>query len=101
MYNLNVHIQEHIMTSIPFTQARANLSDLIDQSNHGETVFISQRGQTTAVLLSVPEYQKLNGEKLNLMQKFDAWREEFSNELEDSNDFSPERDQSAGRDFEW
>lgn len=89
------------MTSIPFTQARANLSDLIDQSKHGETVFISQRGQTTAVLISVPEYQKLNGEKLNLMQKLNAWREEFSNELEDSSDFNPVREQSTGRDFEW
>lgn len=32
------------MISIPFTQARAQLADLIDQSKQGEKIFISQRG---------------------------------------------------------
>lgn len=90
------------MTSIPFTQARAHLADLIDQSKQGEKVFISQRGQTTAVLMSIPEYQKLNGEHLTVADKLKVWREQFSHELiEAPEDFNPERDQDQGRDFSW
>ena len=90
------------MTSIPFTQARAHLADLIDQSNQGKKVFISQRGQTTAVLMSVPEYQKLTGQPLDIAESLNAWREKFKDELNDSDeDFIVERDQSEGRDFSW
>lgn len=90
------------MTSIPFTQARAHLADLIDQSKQGEKVFISQRGQTTAVLMSVPEYQKLTGKPLDIAESLNAWRERFKDELNDSDeDFIVERDQSEGREFCW
>lgn len=90
------------MTSIPFTQARAHLADLIDQSKQGEKVFISQRGQTTAVLMSIPEYQKLNGEHLTVADKLKVWREQFSHELiVATDDFNPERDQDQGRNFSW
>ena len=90
------------MTSIPFTQARAHLADLIDQSKQGEKVFISQRGQTTAVLMSVLEYQKLTGKPLDIAESLNAWRERFKDELNDSDeDFIVERDQSEGREFCW
>jgi prevent-host-death family protein len=103
MYNINVHLKKEIlMTSIPFTQARAHLADLIDQSKQGEKVFISQRGQTTAVLMSVPEYQKLTGNPSDIAESLNAWRENFKDDLSDSNkDFTVERDQSEGRDFSW
>ncbi len=90
------------MTAIPFTQARAHLADLIDQSKQGEKVFISQRGQTTAVLMSVPEYQKLAGQPSDIAESLNAWREKFKDELNNSDeDFILERDQSEGRDFSW
>lgn len=81
------------MTSIPLTPARADLNDLIDQSKQGKKAFISQRGQTRAVLMSVPEYQKLNGEHLAMADKLKVWREQFSHELIAAiDDFSPERE---------
>lgn len=96
-----MYTKEQSMTSIPFTQARAHLADLIDQSKQGEKVFISQRGQTTAVLMSVPEYQKLNGDHLNISQKLKVWREQYQQELTQVDDFVPERSQDQGRDFSW
>lgn len=90
------------MTSIPFTQARTDLTDLIDQSKQGKKVFISQRGQTTAVLLSIPKYQKLNGEHLTIADKLKIWREQFNHELvEATDDFNIERSKDQGRDFSW
>lgn len=90
------------MTAIPFTQARAHLADLIDQSKQGEKVFISQRGQTTAVLMSVPEYQKLTGQPSDIAESLNDWREKFKDELNNfDEDFIVERDQSEGRDFSW
>ena len=90
------------MTSIPFTQARAHLADLIDQSKQGEKVFISQRGQTTAVLLSIPEYNKLSGNDLSISTKLKNWREQFHHELaESTDDFDVERSQDQARDFSW
>lgn len=90
------------MTSIPFTQARAYLANLIDQSKQGEKVLISQRGQTTAVLMSVPKYQKLTGQPSDVAKSLNAWREKFKDDLSDSDeDFIVERDQSERRDFSW
>lgn len=90
------------MNSISFTQARAHLADLIDQSKQGETVIISQRGHATAVLLSVPEYQKLTGTHLSFTEKLNAWRQQYQHELSSlADEFQPERDQEQGRDFSW
>lgn len=90
------------MTSIPFTQARAHLADLIDQSKQGKKVFISQRGQTTAVLMSIPEYQKLVGKPSDIAESLSTWREKFKDELSDADeDFIVKHDQSKGRDFSW
>lgn len=102
MYNTSVHLMSIAMTSIPFTQARAHLADLIDQSKQGEKVFISQRGQTTAVLISIPEYQKLTGDHLSLADKLNAWRAQNLSTLSESDDdFNPERSQDQARDFSW
>ena len=56
------------MNNIPFSQARANLAQLIQQSKQGQPIFISQRGQTSAVLLSFHDYQKLGHQPQSLMQ---------------------------------
>ena len=56
------------MNNIPFSQARANLAQLIQQSKQGQPIFISQRGQTSAVLLSFNDYQKLGNQPQSLMQ---------------------------------
>ena len=103
MYNPNVLLKEGtLMTAIPFTQARAHLADLIDQSKQGEKVFISQRGQTTAVLLSIPEYNKLSGDDLTVSKKLKIWREQFNHELvESTDDFNVDRSQDQARNFSW
>lgn len=63
---------------------------------------ISKHGQTTAVLMSFPEYQKLNGDHLTVADKLKNWREQFNQQLaEAKDDFNIERAQDQGRDFSW
>ena len=63
---------------------------------------ISKHRQTTAVLMSFPEYQKLNGDHLTVVDKLKNWREQVNQELaEAKDDFNIERAQDQGRDFSW
>lgn len=63
---------------------------------------ISKHGQTTAVLMSFTEYQKLNGDHLTVADKLKIWREQFSHEFgKATEDFNVERTQDQGRDFSW
>ncbi len=63
---------------------------------------ISKHGQSTAVLSSTPEYQKLNGDHLTVADKLKIWREQFNQELaEAKDDFNIERAQDQGRNFSW
>ncbi|GAA5009063.1 hypothetical protein GCM10023206_16080 [Acinetobacter puyangensis] len=90
------------MSHIPFTQARANLAELIQQSQHGNKTFISQRGHTSAVLLSLSDYNKLNGTPQNFMQAWATWHQNNLQVLqEDITDFQPGRDDTQGREFSW
>lgn len=90
------------MNNIPFSQVRANLAQLIQQSKQGQPIFISQRGQTSAVLLSFNDYQKLGNQPQSLMQAWSAWHQQHIQDLQnETDDFQPERSQELGRDFSW
>ncbi len=53
---------------IPFTEARARLSDLLDEvERRHEHVVITRNGRPTAVVLSVDEYEALE-ETLEIIQ---------------------------------
>lgn len=74
-------------TTVPFTEARARLSDLVDEvEQRHEHVVITRNGRPTAVMLSAGEYEALE-ETLEVLQDedtLDALRES-------------ERDVQAGR----
>ncbi|MDR7015926.1 type II toxin-antitoxin system Phd/YefM family antitoxin [Acinetobacter sp. 3657] len=90
------------MSHISFTQARANLAKLIQQSQQGEKAFIAQHGHTSAVLLSYSDYQKLHGTPQDLMQAWEAWHQQYRQGLNNEiTEFQPERENSFGREFSW
>ena len=90
------------MNNIPFSQVRANLAQLIQQSKQGQPIFISQRGQTSAVFLSFNDYQKLGHQPQSLMQAWSAWHQQHIHDLQnETDDFQPERSQEQGRNFSW
>ena len=103
MYNKNVQIKRELkMSHISFTHARANLAKLIQQSQQGQTAFIAQHGHTSAVLLSYAEYQKLHGTPQNLMQAWENWHQQYTQNVNNEvAEFQPERDTLSGREFSW
>jgi antitoxin YefM len=75
--------------TVPFTEARAHLSDLVDEvERRHEHVVITRNGRPAAVVLSAGEYEELE-ETLEILQDEDTLRA-----LRES-----ERDVKAGRLF--
>ena len=99
------------MDSIPYSELRANLADTIKRLEiREEPIFISRRGEPAAVLMSVAQYQRLQGGQGGFGQALLAWRERHAAALgaesnEDWGDpFSDARDRSpdGGRPpFDW
>ncbi|HEY2768422.1 MAG TPA: type II toxin-antitoxin system Phd/YefM family antitoxin [Solirubrobacteraceae bacterium] len=75
--------------TVPFTEARARLSDLVDEvEQRHEHIVITRNGRPAAVVLSAGEYEELE-ETLEILQD-----EDTLDALRDS-----ERDVQAGRLF--
>jgi antitoxin YefM len=56
---------------VPFTEARANLTELLDDlEDHHEHVLITRNGRPSAVMLSADEYESLE-ETLDILQDKD------------------------------
>ena len=45
------------------SQARDQLSDIVDQAESGAEVELTRRGRSVAVVVSVAQYQRLRGER--------------------------------------
>ena len=83
---------------IPLGEARAKLSSLVEDVQHGSLVELTRRGKTVAVILSATEYSKLAR-----APGFEQAMEEFRKRVRiEELDLSPElfegiRDRSPGR----
>lgn len=97
------------MQSIPFTDIRAHLADTLRElEGSNEPVFISRRGQPTAVLMSMAQYQRLTGPQEGFGAALRRWREAYAAEMaEVPDDFDPfanlrDSDPNGGREpLDW
>ena len=72
------------MDSIPYSQMRAHLAETIKQLEvREEPIFISRRGEPAAVLMSVAQYQRLQGGQKDFFSALVAWRGRYAAELEE------------------
>jgi prevent-host-death family protein len=83
--------------------ARNHLPELVHQAERGEVVEITRRGKPVAVLLSVPEYERLTGCRQSYWDAYQRWRREAEAEGLDGIDelvdeMLAHRDRSPGRD---
>ena len=81
-------------------EARARLSDLVDQAEAGQSVELTRRGQPIAVLLSVAEVERLRAERARFA---DAYRDFLAEHPLDQvgiegDVFARARDGTPGRD---
>jgi len=93
------------MQTIPFSEARAQLADVLRGVESGdEPLMISRRGQASGVLMSVAQYQQLSGESQGFADRLQAWRSnwlEAAMATDDTDPFAEIRQTDAGRDFRW
>jgi len=70
------------MDSIPFSDLRAHLAETLRQlRDREEPVYISRRSEPVAVLMSVAQYQRLQGAQVGFGEALLAWRERHAAEL--------------------
>ena len=93
------------MQTIPFSEARAQLADVLRGVESGdEPLVISRRGQASGVLMSVAQYQQLSGEAQGFAERVQVWRSNWldaAGTTKDSDPFAGVRQTDAGRDFTW
>ena len=93
------------MSEMSIAEARNALTKLVRQTERGEHVHITRRGNRVAVLVSSEEYERLeSGEpKMDFWQAIEEWRAQSDF---DWPELSPEevdkwRDRQPSRDFSW
>ncbi len=99
------------MDSVPYSEVRAHLAETLKWLEfRDEPIYITRRGEPAAVLMSVSQYRRLQGEPADFASAYRAWRKEFERDLAESGDeegvdpFASIRDPSpdGGRPpFEW
>jgi prevent-host-death family protein len=90
------------MQTMPFSQARAHLAEALRGVELAqEPLLISRRGQAAGVLMSLANYQQLAGSSGGFSARLADWRAQYSQALDESNDFTSPRDPIEGRDFSW
>ena len=78
------------MKQINLREAKATLSAILDEAEHGEATTITRYGKAVAVLIPVEQARKLYPDKPNFvdyLMSFPGWPEGFE----------PERNPSTGR----
>lgn len=94
------------MHTIPFSEARTRLAETLSSLDEGgEPVLISRRGQATAVLMSVAQYERLLAQGDGPAARLQAWRAEHENELAEwgraGDPWVDVRDRRATRSVDW
>lgn len=84
-------------------EARNRLPELLNEAEGGSVVEITRRGKPVAVLISVPEYERLTGGGGTFWEAVQEWRKTVNwDEVGDLSEvFKDIRDPAPGRDFRW
>ena len=93
------------MQSLPFSAARAQLSEALRGLEAGDApMMISRRGQAAGVLMSMAQYRQLSGAGAGFSERLKAWRDQYLREADasaEADSLAELRQPDAGRDFEW
>jgi prevent-host-death family protein len=70
------------MNSIPYSEVRAQLAETLKRlALRDEAIYISRRGQPAGVLMSVAQYERLQGGIGDFGKALLAWRQGYESEL--------------------
>ena len=81
------------------SEARKRLPSLVRETEKGDAISLTRRGEPVAVLVSTEEYSKLTSKKTDLAVELDRFRKDSDlTELNISEIYQDVRDRSPGRD---
>ncbi len=91
-----------MVKSYSIADARKNLPSIVDQAESGGEVQLTRRGRPVAVVLSVPEYERLTGRRVRFRDAYRAFLAKHSlKEFGLDREFVESlRDRSEGREVE-
>jgi prevent-host-death family protein len=92
------------MKTASITQAKNNLSSLIQQVEYSEPIHLTRHGKPVAVIISESDYQNLTPKTGNLFKAICHWRSQLPaafDELASDDEISQWRDQSEGKISSW
>lgn len=91
-------------SSYSIARLRSELAHAVRAAESGEAVEVTRRGRTVAVLLGLPEYDRLRSERGDFWTAYTQFRERADLEAlpTDSDEvFGDVRDPSPGREVDW
>ncbi|HEY5579660.1 MAG TPA: type II toxin-antitoxin system Phd/YefM family antitoxin [Rhodoferax sp.] len=93
------------MQTLPFSEARARLADVLRRVEAGpEPVLISRRGAAAGVLMSFEQYQSLGGAATGFAARLKRWRAEYlaaGHGSAEKDPFEDVRQNETTREFSW
>ena len=93
------------MQTLPFSEARAQLADVLRRVEVGlEPVLISRRGTAAGVLMSFEQYQRLGGDATGFAARLKHWRDEYlalGDGSAEKGPFEDVRQNEPTREFSW
>jgi antitoxin Phd len=84
-------------------QARDHFPGIVHEVERGSQIELTRRGKPVAVLVSLPEYERLTSGTGGFWEALEKFRREADLEAmwEDGDPFEGVRDRSPGREFSW
>lgn len=92
------------MSEVSIAEAKNRLPRLVRRAEAGETVRITRRGRSVAVLLSEREYDRLRNPRLAFFDFLREWRAQMVAQGIDfprASDWENLRDNAPGREVAW
>ena len=90
--------------SYSIARLRSELADAVRAAESGDAVEVTRRGNTVAVLLGLPEYERLRSQRSDFSTAYSKFRERADLESLPSDldeVFGDIRDPSPGREVDW
>ena len=64
----------HVARTYTIANARAKLSDIVDEVEAGSEVELTRRGKKVAIVMSAARYARLRGERVAFMTAYETFR---------------------------
>lgn len=93
-----------MLNTYSIAEAKAHLAQVVRQAEERGPVELTRRGRPVAMVISIPDYQRLGGKPKPGWDAVAQVRREYdfeSLDIDPDEVFTEEKDRSPGKDFSW